>query len=918
MPTHGYTCSFAQIGLDHLGSAGGKGASLGELVRNGFTVPDGFCVTAAAYARFIEASSLGAPVFAQLEGLDIANIADLEARAAAIRALLTEAPIPAGIAGGILDAYHDLQDRQGGDLGVAVRSSATAEDLPGASFAGQQDTYLNVRGDGSLLDHVRRCWASLWTARAILYREKNGFAHGDVSLAVVVQEMFPSEVSGVMFTVNPVTSDVGEIIVNASWGLGEAIAGGHVNPDQFVVDRRTQRITARIVNDKTVMIVPGADGTGVATVAVPGDKRHAASLSDEMLLELARLGQRIEAHYGYPQDVEWGFARGRLAVLQSREVTGVDVDFAQELETWNRCDAETDRDIVWTRAWGDMFQTGPQSPLMYSIHNHTVTRAFDAMYRPYGIDELTRLRIFRWHHGRLYYNTAYEKVRVQLWPRFTRTEDILRFFPPAEWDAIRALPFRFWRKVGASVRLRFTAPQFSLRRCIDTFYRELPQDVAFYRQSMSIDFGTASFEEILTTFQALEDRFVGYCIEVSHALIDHAYSLVLVLTAMLRRWCGDEKGMIYGALASGLPRNRTVQENIDVWKLSRQVRNSAVLRALFESSSPAEVSSRLAESAEGAAFRATLDTFLAEYGHRGGSERDLAYPRWRHKPELLLGAIKTLISADDSHDPELTEAKLMERRRATVRDCLGRVRGQRWGFVKLPLFRFVLRWSEKYFLFRDDERFYADYFMTARHDFALAMGRRLADRGIIGAPADVFSLALDEVVDAWQGKITPRHVRIRVRARQAIHEKFRVKAPPMLLRGMHSLDDEAADDADDDVLRGIAASGGRVTARARVCHSLEETGKVGKGDILVACATDPGWTPVFSVLGGVVIETGGILAHATLVSREYGIPCVMNVSRATEKIRDGQIITIDGDTGRVILGAADAPAGGPEPATVAS
>jgi pyruvate,water dikinase len=449
------------------------------------------------------------------------------------------------------------------------------------------------------------------------------------------------------------------------------------------------------------------------------------------------------------------------------------------------------------------------------------------------------------------------------------------------------------------------APEFSLQRCIDTFYRDLPQDLEFYRQAMTVDFDNASFEEVLTTFRALEDRFVGYCIKVSHALIDHAYTLVLVLTAMLRRWCGDSNGAIYGALASGLPRNRTVQENIDVWKLSRLVRNEPELCALFESSAPVDVLARLPQSAAGAAFRETLDGFLAEYGHRGGSERDLAYPRWRHRPELLLGAIKALISADDSHDPELTEARLMERRRNTVRECLERVRSRRWGFIELPLFRFVLGWSEKYFLFRDDERFYADYFMTARHDFALALGRRLVHRGLVDQDTDVFFLALEEIVDAWEGRIPARHVHIRVRARRAIHDKYRVRAPAMLLRGMHSLDNESADVGTGNVLRGVAASGGRVTARARVCHSLEETGKVGKGDILVACATDPGWTPVFSVLGGVVIETGGILAHATLVSREYGIPCVMNVARATERIVDGQIITIDGDAGAVIIEAAE-------------
>lgn len=896
-----YTSSFEDVGSGRLDLFGGKGANLGELVRNGFPVPCGFCVLADAYRRFIECTGLDERISTLLEGIVAGHMADVETRASRIRALITGAVVPEEIASDIRAAYRELNTKLGANLRVAVRSSATAEDLPGASFAGQQDTFLNVGGEDALLEYVRRCWASLWTARAILYREARGFAHREVRLAVVVQEMFPSDVSGVLFTVNPVTSDAGEIIINASWGLGEAIVGGLVTPDQYVIDKKTLDIRERIITGKSRMIVPDAEGNGTREMAVAEEKQSLPSLPDAILSELAEIGRRIEAHYGHPQDIEWGYARGALAILQSRDVTGVDVDFGEGLEGWNRRNPELDEHVVWTRAWGDMLQPGAQTPLMYSIHNATVTRAFDEMYRPYGLRELRRLRIFRWHKTRLYYSTEYEKVRVQFWPRFARTEEVLRFFPPSEREEIRQLPFRWGRKIWGYVRLYCLAPRYSFHRCLATFYEELPAQQEKFRGLMETDLERASFEELQRAFRSVEELFFWYCLTVSHALMEHAYALILVLTAMLRRWCGDHSGMIFGALASGLQRNKTVQENIDVWKLSREVRGSATLKALFEKYGGGEIAMALPSSADGRAFAATLDRFLEEYGHRGGSERDLAHPRWRHRPELLLSAIKPLVSAEDALDPELTEAKLAQRREAVRQECLAKVRAQPWGFIKLPLFRFVLRWAEKYFLFRDEQRFYADYFNTARHDFSIALGRRLVEKGLMDCQADVFFLTLQEITETWEGRLSPREVRIRIRARRRLHEKYGVQAPAAFLKGHQGFDSDIEEAVEENVLRGVAASGGRITARARVCKSLEEAGKVGKGEILVACTTDPGWTSLFAILSGVVLETGGILAHATLVSREYGIPCVMNVNRATERIRDGQLITIDGDGGRVIL-----------------
>lgn len=252
---------------------GGKGANLGELTAAGVPVPAGFCVTTVAYRRFLVENGLIEPIAGILATIDYGNPSDVESKAASVRSLLLAATFPAGVAREITAAYAALEARLGAGVRVSVRSSATAEDLPGTSFAGQQDTYLHLSGAATVVEAVRRCWASLWTGRAIAYRHVQGFRHEAVLLAVVVQQMFPSEVSGVLFTANPVTSNPNEFFVNTSWGLGEAVVSGHVNPDQFVVARGSLRIVDRQVNDKLVMTVPDASGQGTATVPVPDTRR---------------------------------------------------------------------------------------------------------------------------------------------------------------------------------------------------------------------------------------------------------------------------------------------------------------------------------------------------------------------------------------------------------------------------------------------------------------------------------------------------------------------------------------------------------------------------------------------------------------------------------------------------------------------
>jgi len=892
-----HVIGLSEIGCGDLALVGGKGANLGELVRAGLPVPNAFCVSASAYAHFLEQGNIGSAIDAELAQLKSADAKNLETVASRIRELITSQPIPTKTVEAIVGAYGTL----GGatmDTRVAVRSSATAEDLPGHSFAGQQDTYLGIVGTEPLLDAVRRCWASLWTARAIFYREAHGFRHRDVAIAVVVQEMFASEVSGVMFTVDPVRGDRRRVAISASWGLGEAIVAGLVSPDYWIAEKSNGAIRERQLGEKAQRIDQNPSSNGVNLLDVPAVDRARFCLDDKRIAELAAIGRDIESHYGFPQDIEWGYAKGRFAILQAREVTGVTIDFGEELDRWNRSEPSDDQ-VIWSRAWADAFQTSPTTPLMYSIQQSFIARSYDDMYRLYGLSAFLKKRMYTWYRTRPYYSASFEEARLRLMPKFSRTDAALAFFPPEDRERVRRLPFDWLHVAYAQVHALVIAPRYSFWRCADTFYREFPDQVRRYKEAMNIDFATASFDTIMNSFRISEDCFVDHARSTTPGIMDYCYMIILALSEVLRRWTGDTDQSKFSSLLSGLS-TRTVQENIEIWHLARRINRDPELNEVFAMTDSSLVIDALSRSAAGRAYLSDIREFVRENGHRGGSERDLAYPRWRHRLELLINALRSVASGDESSNPEETEVRMKKRREQVTADVERQLRGQSYGMFKAALFRWLMKWSLKYVRMRDDQRYYADYYMTARHDFFNAIGSRLVARGLVGGPSDVFFLGLEEINELWLGQLSVKHAARRIDGRRAQHEKYRTTSPPFYMRdGLPFL--APVEEVHGSVIKGVPASAGRIEARARVCRTLEEAALIQKGDILVAAATDPGWTPIFSIISGVIVETGGPLAHATLVSREYGIPCVTNVSRATELIKDGQIIVLDGNAGLVML-----------------
>ncbi|MCC6381980.1 MAG: hypothetical protein IT304_05690 [Dehalococcoidia bacterium] len=888
---------------------GGKGANLGELTRARLPVPRAFCVTTEAYREFVLRNELRDAILAELARIDYDDANDIQVRAATIRGWIADAPIPAEIADEIQAAHVQacLDDTL-----VSVRSSATAEDLPGASFAGQQDTYLNVRGVASVLEHVRLCWASLWTDRAVAYRRRQGFDHAEVLLAVVVQEMFPSAVAGVMFTANPVTANPDETVVNASWGLGEAVVAGKVNPDQYVFSRARGCVVDRLVADKRLMTVRRPDGQGSVDLDVPEEQRQVATLSDEEIAALCAIGQRIEAHYGFPQDVEWGYAAGRFAILQAREVTAADIDFWEGLELWQTPEARADlasERWTWSRAYSDEVQTGPSTPLFYSQLQFGMTRLKINALRLMGVKELLgypaarfgEMPLFRWYGARAYYNLAYERERIRRFiPPFARDEAALWPFPVEEREAIRMMRFNWPHFLWTMGRLHATNPKVSLLRTTRHMYAGLEQWTKRAEEVWTtLDPETATLAEIADV-EVRANAGSDFGTNVTLPFTVYLYVLPAALRELCRRWCGDTDGRIYNRLVAGL-HTKTSEENIALWRLSRRVRQSPLLAELVRNRDGAAVLDVLGESADGRALRTELDLFLAAYGHRGGAERDAFHHRWRHRPDLVFSSLRPLLALDDEDDPARREEELHQRMLRTKSACLRKIgRSGLLGRPKAMFFARFLELVQDYFYYRDYERFYNDKNMSRPRDVFTRFARRFVANGLLSEVEDIFFLTRPEIALLEQGKLGARDVHLRVRSRRRVYEKYSGLEPPKYIRGWTKFDDGQLSD-DPRALQGIAASSGVARGRARVCRRLEEISKVEKGDILVTVATDPGWTTVFSMIAGVVVETGGVVAHAVMISREYGLPCVAMLSRACDLIPDGARITVDGTTGRVLV-----------------
>jgi pyruvate,water dikinase len=881
-------------------SAGGKGSSLARLARAGFPVPPGFVVTTEAYSAFVAANDLQRRIDAALSGLDYADPEQVERRAAGIRDAITAAPVPLDLAEQISKAYAEM----GAELHVAVRSSGTAEDLAEASFAGQHDSYLDIRGSAAVLDAVRRCWGSLWTARATAYRAQKGFDHGSVRLAVVVQRMVEADVSGVMFTANPMTTAVDEIVVNAAWGLGEGIVSGVLTPDRFTLQREDLRVKDTVLGSKAVRVVRAPD-QGVLHEDVPAADQARPSLTEPQLRRLGELGRRVAEYYGdFPQDIEWAMAGDQLYLLQSRDVTGVEFSWDEDLEDYIDLDRLPD-DAILSRAFSDSVWTGRITPLFYSLRGEVFTKQHVVSENMWGVPEAARQRLWKYHKGEAYFNSRIEYLNhVTLLPKFLRNPALMQW-TPASWHVEAGdEPESLLGWVKALARVRLLDPKNGHINWYTDGYRQLAE---CKRQALGLEPGDIrllSDRELVRYVEQTVHRQKEWVEDLWTGFFLHVPNMTAAFMWMLTNWYTGTNAMVFSDLITGLPKPTiTLEENIEMWGLADRIRKSPELTRLFAEHRDAAFFAACEGSDDGCAFLAAYREFLVEFGHRGHADRDIWYSRRSEDPGIDYRTFSVYLSSD-GEPPGAAEHKLIAQREAATEEVLESIRRRPFGPVKAELFKTVHAYLLRFFVYRDDERHHTDRHTFAKKRSCAEVGRRLVERGALERDDDFYYLSKNELLDLFRSGLSTRLVRAKVEARRRNCERYRNGwTPPMYIRGngtvAHDVDSAAVPgDSEDGVLRGVGTSRGTVVGTARIVPTQADLGRVRKGDILVTFSTDPGWTTVFLVLSGLVLETGGMLAHGSCISREYGIPAVQ-VNDAMSLIEDGSTIEVNGDTGEV-------------------
>jgi len=891
-----------------LANAGGKGANLGKLIRAGFPVPPGFVVTTAGYAQFIRANGLAESIGKILEGIDYEDIDALEAETAKIRGMIVGCDIPDDLAKGIVQAYGELGD---GPY-VAVRSSGTAEDLEDASFAGQHDTYLDVKGNDALLDAVRRCWASLWTARAAAYRHKREFDKGDISIAVVVQKMVTPDVSGVMFTGNPMNARADEYVINAGWGLGEAVVSGMITPDEYVVCGKSFKVKRRNLGSKERRIIrdPKAK-TGTTEETVFKDLQEKYTLSDEQAAQLAELGKKVTDYYGgLPQDTEWAIVNDDLFLLQSRPITGVAFTWEEDLEMWPSVPDEDD--AIWSRAWADEFWSGVATPLFWSVRGSWICHGACEAFRPYEMGELADIHWLKYHKGTVYFNTKVDKLLAQhLLPPGFRAPMLNRLHP-SELDEAMAAPFDLGRCVTMLRRIEESEPHRGIRAIYNAYegYRRLRQEAEDHdarRKKLHDMFPTEEALRVMENSE-LKERVDSITRGITASMSKgwtifalYAVGAMALLEGILKQWYDGDNANAYSDVLSGfLERTRQFTDDNDFQGLANMIQRSETLSALMNEYEGGAFFEALENHAEGRAFLAEYQKFFDVNFFRGHADRDIYYARRADDPMIDYRALRMLVTAGDRVAMEEMEEKANQRREAAIADVVKNLEGKPLGPMKVAAFKVLQDYCMKFLSVRDDDRGLGIDATTYLKKILLSeLGRRAVAGGLLTEDRDFYFLSLDELYGLLEGTEPAPLCRAKVAARKKDVDLFHTheEDPPAFLKGNMPM---ALDqpESSGNALKGIGTSPGTATGRARIIAALEDIGRLEKGDVLICNATDPGWTPVFSVAGGVIAQTGGTLAHFSCLSREYGIPAV-SLPNAMKLIEDGSLITLVGDTGEI-------------------
>jgi pyruvate,water dikinase len=875
------------VRLKDLPRIGGKAAHLGEMIAAGLPVPSGFVVTTEACQRFLQSDPRIGDWLKSLERCDPRDPAALRATAEEVRQQLSAIVVPGDVADAIATA---LAPEAGGAR--AVRSSATVEDLPEASFAGQHDSFLNVRGCDAVLAAVKRCWLSLFSERAISYRMRKGVAPGRAQMAIIVQELIDADAAGVMFTTDPAGGDSDLILVEAAFGLGEAVVQGKVTPDRVEVSRSELRVVRRDTGLKRVQIVTAKDG--VCEQLLAAERASAPVLEDETAARLAGLGLEVERLLGGPLDIEWSVRGGEIWLLQARAVTALQLGRGIRFEERQ----------VWTNANAGEGLPDVVTPMTWSLVRLLARELFNGWLRAGGI-RIKEEQLFGLIAGRLYFNfnTACALGRLVPGLRNRTMESLmgghqdtmlaLKQIKISEADLPRIEVHR-WRAVinAPTVVLRFLfyTPRHG-RAAVDNV-RRMNEDLA------RIEAGLLSDGELVAAIRTSFSPGVPGRLGVIEA-IGFAVVYYSILFGLCERSFGPDGRSIANRLLAGVGELDDAVAGHELWLLAEQAAREPKIKSVLlgERAFPA-FASRLEGCQGGPAFLARWNAFMHRHGHHTRGEIELFNPRWAECPDFVLDMVRSYIEAITTGHPSpiVRQEALAGERVALTNRYIGGLKNP----LKRAIFRLVLSRAQEGARFRENLKSELVRWLTVLRRFLLELGRRLTARGLLADENDIFFLQMEELQSGslW-GPGTD--LRALVAGRRTLYERNLKITPPAVIVGRFDPDGFVPDAVDrgTKVFHGLGVSAGTVTGRARVILRSDANERVQPGEILVAPFTDPGWTPYFVAAAGIVMDLGGMLSHGSIVAREYGIPAVVNVGPATQIITTGQWLEVDADRGVV-------------------
>ncbi|MFE6076281.1 phosphoenolpyruvate synthase [Paenibacillus sp. NPDC057886] len=861
---------FQEMEKLQLALVGGKGLNLAKLSKvEGVQVPDGFCVTTVGYQKAIEQNETYHSLLDQLTMLKVDEREQISEISRKIRELIMDVDIPADVEKEV--AYYLSKFGEG--HAYAVRSSATAEDLPYASFAGQQDTYLNIIGKEAIMHHISKCWASLFTDRAVIYRMQNGFDHGQVYLSVIIQKMVFPTASGILFTADPITSNRKLLSIDASFGLGEALVSGLVSADYYKV--REGEIVEKRIATKTLAIY-GRKDSGTYTDQIDPVLQKTQTLTDQQILELARLGRQIEAHFGFPQDIEWCLADDTFYIVQSRPITTL----------YPIPEANDQENHVYLSVGHQQMMTDPMKPLGLSFFL------------------LTTPAPMRIAGGRLFVDVTPRLASPVMRENFINT---LGQSDPLIKDALTTILKRGDFIKSLPIDQPAPTPRNNNEQSVSEGFQAHIENESTIVSDL-IKSNQASVEELKRNIQNksgldLFDFILEDLQELKKFLSDPRSSNVF-MTAMkasawinenMKEWLGEKNAA--DTLSQSVPNNITSEMGLALLDVADVIRPYPEVIAYLQHVKEDDFMDELVKVEGGQETRDFIQNYLDKYGMRCAGEIDLTRIRWIEKPvtlvPLILGNIKNF-------EPNASKRKFEQGRQEALKkeeELLDRLKLLPDGEQKAKETKRMIDLVRNFIGYRE----YPKYGMINRYfvykQALLKEAERLAQAGVIAEKEDIYHLTFEELREVVRTNKLDQKI---ISQRKDDYKYYEKLTPPRvitsdgeIISGQYQRGNLPAE-----AIVGLPVSSGVIEGRARVIFNIEDA-DLEDGDILVTPYTDPSWTPLFVSIKGLVTEVGGLMTHGAVIAREYGLPAIVGVDNATQRIKDGQQIRVHGTEGYI-------------------